>query len=392
MATQAEDLRGVHASASSTRQLLQYRKLSVDPSRPEIRLLEVRPAQGIHETVSARIVNLPLTPDLDFIGVSALYGDTDDTEPIIIDGRRVAVPANLGQALRHARAVFWPAATTPQAHAQAQAGPVSAAAAAAEDSRGGTTGVLEPARKKPHWLRQLLRSLVLPSADGERLSRGGGGGQTLRVWIDAFCVDERDARERKEQHTLMATAYRHARTVVGWLGPKDETSDLAVQVIRDVDRAVPAGFGSPGDREAHPEHYAPRHTWVGGIQHLWRVPEGVADLRRSDTWVAMSRFLGRPYFQREWILSEIAMATFPTFLVGTDVVSWSEVLRWNLCNEELSDKGSAQFPEEYRTDIVSFLPLGTVYTMLKAFERSRDSRAPDLTPRSTLTRSLSTYN
>ncbi|ROV92266.1 hypothetical protein VSDG_07275 [Cytospora chrysosperma] len=373
MATQVE------GNVGSTRHL-QYKKLSGDPSRPEIRLLEVRPAQSLHDTVSARIVNLPLTPDLDFIGVSALYGDTDDTEPIIIDGKRIMVPANLGQALRHARAVFWPL----------QTGPTTAdPKRTTVDGKGQGQRGMESNRKRPHWLRHLLRTFGLPSSEGDR-SRAQNS--TLRIWIDVFCVNERDEREQKEQHTLMATAYRHARTVVGWLGPKDETSDKAVQIIRDVDRAVPANFGTPEDRQLHPEHYAPHHVWIKDIQYLWQLPEGVKDLRECEVWITMSKFLGRQYFQRDWILNEIAMASFPTFLIGEEILSWSEVLRWNRCNEELSDTGAGQFPEEYRTEICSLLPLATVYTMLKAFERSKDNRPTDSSSRSVITRCPSSYS
>lgn len=376
------------AKGCSTRQL-DYRNLSADPNWPEIRLLEVRPAKSIHDVFSARIVNLPLTPDLDFIGVSALYGDTDHTEPVIINGRRVSVPANLGQALRHSRAVFWPAQTDPNP------GPAAEPRRTMTAEGSGTRGTEQTTRKKPHWLHQFLRSLGLPpsdSADRPRSSAHQGAPTTLRIWIDAFCVNERDARERKEQHALMDMAYRHARAVVGWLGPRDDTSDLAVQIIRDVDRAMPEGFGSREHRRLRPECYAPRHVWVSEIEHLWRLPEGVTDLRRCDNWVAMSRFLSRQYFQRDWILNEIAMASFPTFLVGGEILSWSEVLRWNRSNEELSDTGAAQFPEEYRKEIGSFLPLGTVYTMLKAFESSRDSRTSESSSGSTFTKSLSNYS
>ena len=342
---------------------LRHKNLSADPARPEIRLLEVRPAQNIDDPITARLVNLPLTPDLDFIGLSALYGDTDDTEAVIIDGKRIAVPANLGLALRNVRAVFWPSQDGP--------GTLESETSSVEEKR---TKDQETARKRPHWLRHLLRSFGLPSANDDR-SRNQT--TTLRVWIDSFCINSNSSREMKEQHSLMATAYRHARTVVGWLGPKDETSDLAVHLIRVVDKALPANFGSPDDRQLHPEHYAPRHVWMSEIQHLWQLPEGVTDLRDFDNFIAISQFLKRPYFQRDWILNEIAMASFPTFLIGSDIVSWSEVLRWNRCNEELSDVGTANFPEEYRRVLDSFLPLGTVYTMLKEFERNRDSQVPD---------------
>lgn len=358
--------------SSSTRQL-NYKNLSRD--RNEIRLLEIQPASDLNDIIVARLVNRQLTPELEYIGVSALYGDTDVSEKIQIDNKSIAVPANLGQALRHVRAVF-------------SQSDISSNASEGEGSSMEVRKSKEPRPEKrpPRWLGNILRGLGFQRPE---VDRARNQSSILLVWLDAVCVNRRDVREQKEQNRMMSTAYRNAKAVVGWLGPKDDKSDLAVNVIRTCDRALPHHFGTPEDKELHPENYAPHYVWMEDIKPLWEMPEGVTDLRQNLNFIALSQFLQRSYFQRDWILSELALGTFPTFLVGEEIVSWSEVLRWNRCNEELIDVASAHFPDEYRKCIDSFIPLGTVYTMLKEFERRRDSPASGSDTRSMLTRGSS---
>lgn len=335
MATQALSI--------STRQL-NYKNLSRD--RHEIRLLEVQPASDINDIIIARLVNRPLTPELEYIGVSALYGDTEVSEKVQVDNKRIALPGNLGQALRHVRAVF-------------SQSDVSSNASEGGDSLNETRRFKEPKpdKKQPRWLGNILRGLGFQRPE---VDRARNQSTTLLIWLDAVCVNQRDAREQKEQHRMMSNAYRNAKAVVGWLGPKDETSDKAVHVIRTCDRSLPNNFGTPEDKELHPENYAPHYVWMEGIKHLWALPDGVSDFRENSNFQAVSKFFSRQYFQRDWILTELAMGAFPTFLVGEEIVSWSEVLRWNRCNEELIDVSTAHFPSDFRQLIETFIPLGTV--------------------------------
>lgn len=329
--------------SNSTRQL-NYKKLSRD--RHEIRLLEVQPASDINDIIVARLVNRQLTSELEYIGVSALYGDTDVSEKVQVDNKRIALPANLAQALRHVRAVF------SQSDVSSNASEGEGSSMEARRSK-----EPKPDKKPPRWLGNILRGLGFQRPE---VDRARNQSTTLLIWLDAVCVDRRDAREQKEQHRAMSNAYRNAKAVVGWLGPKDETSDRAVNVVRTCDRALPHHFGTPEDKELHPENYAPHYVWMEEIKHLWVLPEGTTDLSGNHNFIALAKFLQRPYFQRDWILAELALGTFPTFLVGEEIVSWSEVLRWNRCNEELIDVATAHFPEENRKLIETFIPLGTV--------------------------------
>ncbi|KAH8893108.1 hypothetical protein GQ53DRAFT_745976 [Thozetella sp. PMI_491] len=338
--------------------LIRYK--SLDPSKSEIRVLEVQPAERIEDPAVCRFVHISLNQDIEFIGISALLGDQNATEPIVLDGARISLPENIGQALRHVRAVF----------------PRQGARTSISSLDQQTAQQIKQApppprpKKSPGWLRRLFqgpRSTRLePSATSQPR-----GEQPLRIWMDALCINSRDAREVNEQRSTMAAAYRAARMVVGWLGPKDETSDLAVEIIRTVDRAMPANFGTEEDRRLHPENYAPNHVWMAAMAHLWALEPGVTNPIEGRAWKAMSNFLSRTYFQRDWIINEICMATFPAFLLGDEIVSWLEVIRWNRSNEELIDSGTALFPDDYRDVIDKFMPLASVYTLLREFEKRK---------------------
>ncbi|CEI62068.1 hypothetical protein FVEN_g3101 [Fusarium venenatum] len=366
---------------------IQYR--SIDLSAREVRLLELQPSptNGINDRVVCRLVQEKLTDSPDYIGLSALYGDITNTETIILNGNKVAIPLDLAEALRYVRDVFLGRRIS-TAH--------STSALDLELQRNGNNNTTaqdqqdspppSPTTKRPGWLRTFLKKLVDPgSAKTDKQP-------PLRVWVDLLCIDTRNKREHAERRATMARAYRQARLVVGWLGPKDSTSDLAIEIIRAWDSCMPANFGEPGDREANPKNYAPILQWMGPVAHLSDIPEGITDPTEVPSYKAISRFLNRPYFRNTWILDDIAMASFPTFMVGDGIVSWMQILRLNRVNEDIKDHGAEMFPSELRP-LLEYMPLGSVYTFLKEFDRRQkqeEGRPPMCsTPASSIRSSVS---
>lgn len=359
--------------------LIRYQPLN--RSRNEVRLLALRhaPTNDINERVVCNLVHESLSDTSEFIGLSSLYGDIADTELILLNGSKIAIPAQLAQALRYIRAVFLaagpptPSASTADIHGQR---PVD------------TPAVPLPPKKAPGWLRSLLKNakhmLGEPAKSGPSRSRT----RPLRIWLDLLCINGRDQQEELERRSHTGRAFRHAKMVVGWLGPRDSTSDLAIHIIRAWDKCMPASFGEPGDREAHPENYAPILQWMGPVAHLSDIPDGITDPREVPSYKAISSFLNRPYFRNAWILDEMAMARFPAFLLGDDIVSWMQILRLNRVNEDIKDHGADMFPDELRP-LLEYMPLGSVYAFLKAFDMRQklDGNAP-LTPTTTTTSSI----
>lgn len=348
----------IHVMPLEGASLIRYR--SLDQTQNEIRLLELQPTptNDINERIVCRLVHEKLTDSSEFIGLSTLYGDIAVHEPIILNGSRIAIPVQVAEALRYVRAVFLASSSPPT--------PASSTATLEEPCRDEPPRRQPPPppKKPPSWLRSLLRNVRQALAEPPK-SRNGP--PPLRIWLDLLCVNRRDQREEAERRSHMALAYRHANMVVGWLGTRDSTSDLAIHIIRAWDKCMPVSFGEPGDREAHPENYAPILQWMGPVAHLSDIPEGITDPREVPSYKAVSGFLNRPYFRNAWILEDMAMARFPTFLLGDDIVNWMQVLRLNRVNEDIKDHGAEMFPDELRP-LLEYMPLGSVYTFLKEFD------------------------
>ncbi|KAK7745648.1 hypothetical protein SLS62_009689 [Diatrype stigma] len=325
----------------ATKQTIRYKRLNA--SKQEFRLLELAPAQTLDDPVVCRLVTVPLTDDLEYLALSSLYGEQTDTERIIVDGTPINITAHLGQALRHVRAVFFPTI-------QNIPKPQGSSRRSGSDKRG------------PRWLLHLLRhvSSILPSPDAEAET-------PLRLWIDMLCINQQDDRENSRQ--ALGRIYKSAKMVIGWLGLKVECTDAGLAVLKEIDDAMPTHWGDPGDKEMYPENYSPRHEWARKIQHIWEAAEGVEAFTQPH-WVGANDFMNRPYFQRRWILEEIALGRFPAFLVGDSIVSWKQVLRLNRFMEEFREYPSDLFPPRLRA-MIADVPLGTVHALLDEFARRR---------------------
>lgn len=297
---------------------ISYRPL--DASKREFRLLEIQPAQSITDPVHCRIVTARLTDKErpDYIALSSLYSDdTADTDKIVVNGRAVSIPNHISQALRHVRAVFFP---TVSLHFQRK-----------------------PKRrphKAPRWLRELFGLEV-----SSKNSSSGSGAATLLLWLDLLCVNHADEAEKSHQIVSMRRIYRAAELVVGWLGVKTEYTDVGMEVLGRIDETMPAHWGDPGDKEKHPEDYAPIHQWAEPLKDIWTA--GVH-------WIGGADFFMRPYLQRRWILEELSMARYPVFLIGDIIVPWKQLLRLTTLMEEFKYHPSKYFPP---VRICSQLPL-----------------------------------
>lgn len=315
---------------------LTYRKLH--SPRSEIRLLELQPADDIAQPPVCRLVNVKHTESLEFLAVSCLLSDTE-TERITINDKKTLIPASLGQLLRHIRAVFL-SPTAPH------------------------TPTLSHPRdlKDSNRLFQVLRSvrsfLNDPSKGNENgHHKGRKGSNTVYVWVETLCLNHDDPDEMDHQYVHMATAYRLSQIVLGWLGPKDQLTDITLDLMQQMDEMMPPNWGMPEDRKLHPENYAPQHEWLAKLAHTW------VERRESPYWHALLEFTDRSFFSRTWLVEEMAMARYPAFLIGDRLIPWRHVLILVRIIEELKDNKSVVFPGDM-SPVAASWPLSTVYIMV----------------------------
>jgi hypothetical protein len=131
---------------------------TLNHSQPEIRLLEIAPSAAYDDRVQCSITTFSLDEQTEYLALSYVWGEPNETEDILLEGQVMSVRKNLNAALKHLRA----------------------------------------------YCRSRLWQWKRP-----------------RFWVDAICINQGDIGERNHQVQLMGTIYSNASLVIAWLGMGD---------------------------------------------------------------------------------------------------------------------------------------------------------------------------
>ncbi len=115
---------------------------------------------------------------------------------------------------------------------------------------------------------------------------------SMRLWVDALCIDQSNDVEKTFQVRMMQDIYKHADKVIIWLGDMHEDDETAVEALRMIN--------APWAR------YKGILLFTGqdaGAHDLW-----LAQNLSTKALLAVSSFLQRPWFQRMWIVQELLSA------------------------------------------------------------------------------------
>lgn len=180
---------------------------------------------------------------------------------------------------------------------------------------------------------------------------------SVMMWIDQICINQKDIEDKAMQIPLMSKIYGRALNTLIWLTPSPELPaevdpfrlfyDLAVKLQFLEDKVAPDDFASIGLPEAD-----------------------------SETWAEVWYVLSQPYFQRLWIIQEVALSVSPWLACGDHLTSWgvfsdaccrlrgSGVSRWLMEKFGLPsrDRAAALPPSDVcrqvtRLDELAYLPI-----------------------------------
>ncbi|KAK3700734.1 hypothetical protein LTR37_015816 [Vermiconidia calcicola] len=114
------------------------------------------------------------------------------------------------------------------------------------------------------------------------------------LWIDALCINQRDASEKSAQVCRMLSKYRQAKTVVVWLGEHGEHTETAILCLR----------ASGG--------YAGYDTSIAELceSHQTEFSLGILDL------------FNRPWYKQLWVKQEISAAARIDYLCADSSLPW----------------------------------------------------------------------
>lgn len=149
------------------------------------------------------------------------------------------------------------------------------------------------------------------------------------IWIDALCINQADIPERNQQVRQMDDIYRNAAKVVVWLGPETNTSSEAfdwlagwgalrqsysISSSKQQDQAVDTAGTTPGSGLASPAENPPtkdfsRSQWDHILHGLPIEP--------------IRKLFQRPWWQRIWVIQEVAHASKVEVLCGYRSMDWA---------------------------------------------------------------------
>ncbi|KAL0262769.1 hypothetical protein SLS55_001742 [Diplodia seriata] len=173
------------------------------------------------------------------------------------------------------------------------------------------------------------------------------------LWIDAVCINQLDNEEKSEQVRMMRGIYQEASRVVVWLGPMEDDSDAAMDLVTgDLtagcdEAAVPSDFEFvDNDQPSRPEGKGkqPANEITRGRQRNVKVTVSSESREHSDdehtprgrledaespgerAWTALHALIQRPWWSRAWVLQEYTVPRQePIFQCGNQVATSKEL-------------------------------------------------------------------
>ncbi|KAL8402568.1 hypothetical protein RB596_009081 [Gaeumannomyces avenae] len=113
------------------------------------------------------------------------------------------------------------------------------------------------------------------------------------LWVDAICINQDDKPEKEQQVQSMAKIYAKASRVIVWLGEASDNGDQALEAIRMAAQ----------EQYTDSAIYEPNHQATLALSH-----QDLANSSNNEANQAILRLLQRPWFQRIWVLQEVAAA------------------------------------------------------------------------------------
>ncbi|KAF9881848.1 hypothetical protein CkaCkLH20_00994 [Colletotrichum karsti] len=126
-------------------------------------------------------------------------------------------------------------------------------------------------------------------------------GEDRIIWVDALCINQRDASERSLQVRQMCVIYSKAKSVIIWLGESSEGIKLLMEGVRELDRRIL--------RRPKPQEKDRLDVWYDeGRSFVRNMAASNYQVRRE----ALEKLMKRSWFRRVWVVQEAAVASRAT--------------------------------------------------------------------------------
>ena len=135
------------------------------------------------------------------------------------------------------------------------------------------------------------------------------------LWIDRVCIDQSNVLERREQVQLRGSIYSKARMVVVWLGEEDTYTVPAFALIEVISKLTTVLAAQVLHTNAS-DIFDPDALQAMGLPSF-----------PSADWESMYRPFERRWFQRSWVIQEVALANIVIVMCGCRILNWDDIER-----------------------------------------------------------------
>jgi hypothetical protein len=169
------------------------------------------------------------------------------------------------------------------------------------------------------------------------------------LWIDALCINQDYVQERNEQVLRMPRIYEAAERVVVWLGPATRESDLAMDFM---------------------------HKFADEVLH--NDDSLIREGAYKDEYMALAEgILLRPWWQRVWVVQEVAVARDLAMICGSRSISWPFLYRYSLFLNHFHSTVAVEVICRVNDPNVAHTSMGTVMEMARVARKKRTPMAID---------------
>ena len=140
-----------------------------------------------------------------------------------------------------------------------------------------------------------------------------GNHERSLIWVDAICIDQESVEERNAQVAMMGEIYATATKVVIWLGPDDESTADAAQLVHSFGSVL---LRTTIDRTFRPPIDDPKFYESVGHEPL-----------TETQWRKVASLFTRSWFTRGWIIQEYVVAQDRVMLCGPVQINIPQIAR-----------------------------------------------------------------
>ncbi|KAL8840384.1 MAG: hypothetical protein Q9176_003877 [Flavoplaca citrina] len=198
---------------------------------------------------------------------------------------------------------------------------------------------------------------------------------SLRLWVDAICINQADPDEKSVQVALMREIYVSARETWVWLGPPSHDSDRAMDMLQSFQNRHPYHNELGQVSQEHWDGIGSlmRRSWW---TRIWVIQEVLSSMR-VDVWCGRKRIGFGCFVRLEEIRRDFAFRHIPTQPFANILSIWS-------LNQQIVRRGDAPL-FEWMADTHKFestLRRDRIYALLGlSSQESRNAVIPDYSSR-----------